>query len=144
MKLPRSAPGRRVALVVAALTVLAPGVQPIATGTGAASVRDDCAGVPWMDRSRSPERRARALLAASTLDQELRRLDEHSANDPARTTFTTATPRELPPGEYPVLSGLMAGAYSKGVGANDAEPVQAQNRARSPRNWMSRAMISLR
>ncbi|MGP4098272.1 beta-glucosidase family protein [Nonomuraea sp. KM90] len=219
MKLPRSAPGRRVALVVAALTVLAPGVQLIATGTGAAGVRDDCAGVPWMDRSKSPERRARALLAASTLDQKLRWLDEHSANDPARTTFTTAAPRELPPGEFvpvtftmppqvpctpaiqytdapsaiagagagvtvfpanvslssswdralayekgvamgheawrkqrnvllgpgiaggrdprsgrtseylgedPVLSGLMAGAYSRGVGANDAEPVQAQ------------------
>ena len=29
-------------------------------------------------------------------------------------------------GEDQVLAGLMAGAYSRGVGANDAEPVQAQ------------------
>ena len=29
-------------------------------------------------------------------------------------------------GEDPVLAGLLAGAYTKGVGANDAEPVQAQ------------------
>ncbi|MFC7110918.1 glycoside hydrolase family 3 protein [Nonomuraea rubra] len=216
MKAPRLP---RAALVVAVLAVLAPGVQLTTTGTGAAAVRDDCAGVPWMDRTKSPERRARALLAASTLDQKLRWLDEHSANDPARTTFTTAAPRELPPGEFvpvtftlppqvpctpaiqytdapsaiagagagvtvfpanvslssswdralaydkgaaiaheawrkqrnvllgpgiasgrdprsgrtseylgedPVLSGLMAGAYSKGVGANPAEPVQAQ------------------
>ncbi|MFD0476024.1 glycoside hydrolase family 3 N-terminal domain-containing protein [Nonomuraea thailandensis] len=207
----------RAALVVALLAVLAPAVH--LTSAGAAAVRDDCAGVPWMDRTKSPERRARALLAASTLDQKLRWLDEHSANDPARTTFTTAAPRELPPGEFvpvtftmppqvpctpviqytdapsaiagagagvtvfpanvslssswdralahekgaaiaheawrkqrnvllgpgiasgrdprsgrtseylgedPVLSGLMAGAYSEGVGANPAEPVQAQ------------------
>ncbi|MEV0621400.1 glycoside hydrolase family 3 C-terminal domain-containing protein [Nonomuraea sp. NPDC050404] len=209
--------GRRRLALVLALTVLTPGVQVIATGT--ASARAECADLPWMDTAKSPERRARALLAASTLDQKLRWLDEQSANDPARTTFTTAAPRELPPGEFvpitftmppqvpctptiqytdapsaiagagagvtvfpanvslssswdralarekgaaigheawrkqrnvllgpgiasgrdprsgrtseylgedPVLSGLLAGAYSKGVGANDAEPVQAQ------------------
>ncbi|MDP9795035.1 beta-glucosidase [Catenuloplanes nepalensis] len=172
-----------------------------------------------MNASKTPEQRARALLAASTLDQKLRWLDEHSANDPNRTTFTTARPREVPAeqftpvtftmpvqvrctptiqytdapsaitgagpgvtvfpanvslsaswdtalahakgdaiaheawrkqrnvllgpgiasgrdprsgrtseylGEDPVLSGLMAAAYTRGVGADDGEPVQAQ------------------
>ncbi|MFC4116726.1 beta-glucosidase, partial [Nonomuraea zeae] len=207
---------RRVASLAALLALMAPGVHVLGAAPAAGA---DCAAVPWMDRSKSPERRARALLAASSLDQKLRWLDEHSANDPARTTFTTAAPRELPPGEFvpitftmppqvectptiqytdapsaiagagagvtvfpanvslssswdralaydkgvamgheawrkqrnvllgpglasgrdprsgrtseylgedPVLSGLMAGAYSKGVGANPAEPVQSQ------------------
>ncbi|MGW0810734.1 beta-glucosidase [Nonomuraea sp. NPDC002799] len=214
-----SAAVRRAASIAVSLVLLTPGVHLISTVADAAADPIDCATVPWMNRSKSPERRARALLAASSLDQKLRWLDEHSANDPARTTFTTAAPRELPPGEFvpvtftmppqvpctpaiqytdapsaiagagagvtvypanvslssswdtalarekgaaigheawrkqrnvllgpglaggrdprsgrtseylgedPVLSGLLAGAYSKGVGANDAEPVQAQ------------------
>ena len=204
------------ALLVALLMVVAPGVQLVSAPPAAAA---GCTGVPWMDRTKSPTRRAHALLAASSLDQKLRWLDEHSANDPARTTFTTARPREVPPeefvpvtftmpaqvactptiqytdapsaiagagagvtvfpanvslssswntalarekgaavaheawrkqrnvllgpgiasgrdprsgrtseylGEDPVLSGLMAGAYSRGVGADDREPVQSQ------------------
>jgi beta-glucosidase len=43
---------------------------------------------PWMDTSRSAGDRARALLAASSLDQKLRWLDEQSANNPAQTTFS--------------------------------------------------------
>lgn len=205
------------ALLVALLMVVAPGVQLVSAPPAAAA--DDCTRVPWMNRTKSPTQRAHALLAASSLDQKLRWLDEHSANDPARTTFTTARPREVPPeefvpvtftmpaqvactptiqytdapsaiagagagvtvfpanvslssswntalarekgaavaheawrkqrnvllgpgiasgrdprsgrtseylGEDPVLSGLMAGAYSRGVGANDSEPVQSQ------------------
>ncbi|GAA5037162.1 glycoside hydrolase family 3 C-terminal domain-containing protein [Thermocatellispora tengchongensis] len=204
-------------MLAVALAMLAPGLQP--AGASAAAGAADCAGVPWMDTSKSPDQRARALLAASSLDQKLRWLDEQSANDPTRTTFTTSAPRELPPGEFepvtftmppqvpctptiqytdapsaiagagagvtaypanvslssswdrslafekgaaigheawrkqrnvllgpglaggrdprsgrtseylgedPVLAGLLAGAYSKGVGADDAEPVQAQ------------------
>jgi beta-glucosidase len=207
------------ALFVALLAVVAPGVQLVNVPSSAAAAELDCATVPWMDRSKTPAHRARALLAASSLDQKLRWLDEHSANDPTRTTFTTARPREIPPeefvpvtftmpeqvactptiqytdapsaiagagagvtvfpanvslssswntalarekgaamgheawrkqrnvllgpgiasgrdprsgrtseylGEDPVLAGLMAGAYSRGVGANDAEPVQSQ------------------
>ncbi|MFD0663816.1 hypothetical protein [Thermocatellispora tengchongensis] len=88
-------PRRRVALLAVALAMLAPGLQP--AGASAAAGAADCAGVPWMDTSKSPDQRARALLAASSLDQKLRWLDEQSANDPTRTTFTTSAPRELPP-----------------------------------------------
>ncbi|HEU5473647.1 MAG TPA: glycoside hydrolase family 3 C-terminal domain-containing protein [Actinophytocola sp.] len=209
---------RRTAVFAATLGLLVPGVPLAATPTAIAD-EVDCASVPWMDQRKSAERRARALLAASSLDQKLRWLDEHSANEPTRTTFTTARPREVPPdqftpvtftmpvqvpctptiqytdapsaiagagpgvtvypanvslssswdtglafrkgvaigheawrkqrnvllgpgiasgrdprsgrtseylGEDPVLSGLLAGAYTKGVGANDREPVQAQ------------------
>ncbi|GIF63577.1 glycosyl hydrolase [Asanoa ishikariensis] len=207
---------RRLALTLAALLAL-PAVQFVSVPTGAAA-EADCARVPWMNRHKSPEQRARALLAASTLDQKLRWLDEQSANNPAQTTFTTARPREVPAdqftpitftmpaqvactptiqysdapsaiagagagvtvfpanvslsaswdtalarekgvamgheawrkqrnvllgpgiasgrdprsgrtseylGEDPVLSGLMAAAYSRGVGANPAEPVES-------------------
>jgi beta-glucosidase len=209
---------RRIARSVAALALLVPGVQ-VVTPVPSVAAQADCATVAWMDKHRSAERRARALLAASSLDQKLRWLDEHSANDPTRTTFTTSRPFEVPPdqftpitftmppqvpctptiqytdapsaisgagagvtvypanvslaaswdvglahrkgvamgheawrkqrnvllgpgiasgrdprsgrtseylGEDPVLAGLMAGAYSAGVGANDAEPVLSQ------------------
>ncbi|MDG4825520.1 glycoside hydrolase family 3 C-terminal domain-containing protein [Asanoa sp. WMMD1127] len=205
---------RRLALALAAVLAL-PAAQLV---PAPAAADTDCARVPWMNTHRSPEQRARALLAASTLDQRLRWLDEQSANNPAQTTFTTARPREVPPdqftpvtftmpaqvpctptiqytdapsaiagagagvtvfpanvslsaswdtalarakgvamgheawrkqrnvllgpgiasgrdprsgrtseylGEDPVLSGLMAAAYSRGVGANPAEPVES-------------------
>ncbi|MBK9715076.1 MAG: glycoside hydrolase family 3 C-terminal domain-containing protein [Kouleothrix sp.] len=50
-----------------------------------------------MDSSKSPDQRATALLAASTLDQELRWLDEQAANNPATTTFSGVTyPVQVP------------------------------------------------
>ena len=42
---------------------------------------------PWMDTTKSATARAEALLAASSLDQKLRWLDEQSANNPAQTVF---------------------------------------------------------
>jgi len=203
--------------VAALLAPLAVGVPTdAASAAPAASFPAEC---PWMDTSLTPEPRAQLLLDASTLDQKLRWLDEQSANDPTRTTFTTSRPRELPPevpftpieftmpvqvpctptiqytdapsaitgagagvtvypanislasswdvelaqekgtfvaheawrkqrnvllgpgiasgrdprsgrtseyfGEDPVLSGFLAAAYTVGVGANDAEPVEA-------------------
>ena len=60
-----------------------------------------------MDDRRSAGQRARALLAASSLDQKLRWLDEHSANDPARTTFTTARPREVPAEQFTPITFKM-------------------------------------
>ena len=210
---------RRVVSSFLTVALVAAGVQLIGPSRGAAAAEVDCASVPWMNTAHTPARRAIALLAASSLDQKLRWLDEHSANEPTRTTFTTARPREVPAdqftpvtftmpvqvpctptiqytdapsaiagagagvtaypanvslsaawdpglaydkgaaiaheawrkqrnvllgpgiasgrdprsgrtseylGEDPVLAGLLAGAYTKGVGANDDEPVQAQ------------------
>jgi beta-glucosidase len=97
---------RRIAVSVAALALLAPCVQ-LSTARSAAAEDVDCAAVPWMDRSKTPETRARALLNASTLDQKLRWLDEHSANEPTRTTFTTARPREVPPGQFTPITFTM-------------------------------------
>jgi beta-glucosidase len=51
----------------------------LATAGTAAAQAPSC---PWMDTSRTPDQRAQALLAASTLDQKLRWLDEQAANDP--------------------------------------------------------------
>jgi beta-glucosidase len=54
---------------------------------GAASAQVDCSTVPWMDKTRTADARARALLDASSLDQKLRWLDEQSANNPTQTSF---------------------------------------------------------
>jgi beta-glucosidase len=46
------------------------------------------AACPWLDTSQSADVRAQELLAAMTLDQKLRWLDEQAANNPAQTTFS--------------------------------------------------------
>jgi beta-glucosidase len=65
---------RAVAALAAAMTAVG-----LATAGAAAAQAPSC---PWMDTSRTPDQRAQALLAASTLDQKLRWLDEQAANDP--------------------------------------------------------------
>ncbi|WP_196804463.1 beta-glucosidase [Cellulomonas sp. URHD0024] len=57
---------------------------PLARSAEAAGPRQAC---PWMDTSKTADQRANLLLKASTLDQELRWLDEQAANNPTRTTF---------------------------------------------------------
>lgn len=55
------------------------------------------AGCPWMDTHESSTKRANQLLAASTLGQKLRWLDEQAANTPAQTTFGSVTyPAQVP------------------------------------------------
>jgi beta-glucosidase len=52
---------------------------------------------PWMDTSLSADARANLLLAASTLDQKLRWLDEQAAANPTQTTFRDVTyPVQVP------------------------------------------------
>ncbi len=57
---------------------------------------------PWMDTAKSPSERAQLLLAASSLDQKLRWLDEQSANNPTQTSFaigggqTVTMPPQVP------------------------------------------------
>jgi beta-glucosidase len=65
---------------------------------GAATADEvDCAAVPWMDTSASPEERTAALLAASTQHQKYRWLDEQAANSPQQLTFGGVTyPAQLP------------------------------------------------
>jgi beta-glucosidase len=57
------------------------------TESAAASHPGYPANCPWMDPRKSPEQRARLLIGASSLDQELRWLDEQAANSPQQTTF---------------------------------------------------------
>lgn len=45
------------------------------------------AGCPWMNQNESATKRANQLLAASTLGQKLRWLNEQAANTPAQTVF---------------------------------------------------------
>jgi beta-glucosidase len=52
--------------------------------TASAATLAEC---PWMDTSKTPDQRANLLLAASTLDQKLRWLDEQAANNPTQTVF---------------------------------------------------------
>lgn len=57
--------------------------------------QDEC---PWMDTSLSPDKRARLLLDASTLEQKMRWLNEHAANNPTQTTFSGGAvyPEQVP------------------------------------------------
>jgi beta-glucosidase len=64
-----------------AATALAAG--PIVT-TASAQAAAECS---WMNTHKSADERAHLLLKASTLDQELRWLDEQAANNPTQTTF---------------------------------------------------------
>ena len=67
------------ALVTAALV--------LGTAGTAAAQTPSC---PWMDTTKTPDARAQALLAASTLDQKLRWLDEQSANNPQHEPDSTS------------------------------------------------------
>jgi beta-glucosidase len=81
-------------LAVAATLPLSVLVLP---GSPAASTTVDCSTVPWMDQRKSPERRAKALLAASSLHQKYRWLVEQPANSPQQTTFSGVTyPVQVP------------------------------------------------
>ncbi|MBU2668921.1 glycoside hydrolase family 3 C-terminal domain-containing protein [Actinoplanes bogorensis] len=58
----------------------------------------ECRGYPWMDTRKSPEQRARALLAASSAHQKYRWLVEQPANSPQQTTWADGVvyPAQLP------------------------------------------------
>jgi beta-glucosidase len=85
---------------------------------GAAKAAD--AACPWMNAHQSPDARARELLAAMTLEQKMRWLDEQAANDPTQTTFGGVTyPPQVPctplityadgPWEVTGVSGITTG-----------------------------------
>jgi beta-glucosidase len=69
-----------VALVGPALVALAPAAPAVAAV--------DCPTVAWMDRTKTPEQRAAALLAASTQHQKYRWLVEQPANSPQQTEWS--------------------------------------------------------
>jgi beta-glucosidase len=86
------------------LFALAPIVAALmlaAFANGAASAQAP-PGCPWMDTTKSASERAQLLLAASSLDQKLRWLDEQSANNPTQTSFgvgggqTVTMPPQVP------------------------------------------------
>ncbi|MEV6301924.1 glycoside hydrolase family 3 C-terminal domain-containing protein [Actinoplanes sp. NPDC051861] len=69
------------------LAVLLLPLSLVAVPAGPAKAADDCSAVPWADKRKSPERRAQALLAASTQHQKYRWLVEQPANSPQQTTW---------------------------------------------------------
>ena len=87
---PRRTRMRLVAVLAGGAVAVASGLVGGAVAAPAAQAAD-CSTVPWMDASKTPEQRADALLAASTLQQEYRWLDEQAANSPATTTFSGVT-----------------------------------------------------
>jgi beta-glucosidase len=83
------------AIVTTAIALAASSVVSAEPGYTAVSTYP--AGCPWMDPHKPPDQRARLLLAASTLGQKLRWLDEQAANTPAQTTFAGVTyPAQVP------------------------------------------------
>jgi beta-glucosidase len=70
---------------------VAPAIASSATGSPPGSGKPVPANCPWMNTRESATQRANQLLAASTLNQKLRWLNEQAANTPAQTTFGTVT-----------------------------------------------------
>ncbi|GAA0471332.1 glycosyl hydrolase [Paractinoplanes deccanensis] len=73
---------KRIKLGAALLALLAPFVTPVA-----AQAAVDCSTVPWMNKRKSAEQRAAALLAASSQHQKYRWLVEQPANSPTQTAW---------------------------------------------------------
>ncbi|MBM2618359.1 glycoside hydrolase family 3 C-terminal domain-containing protein [Actinoplanes sp. LDG1-06] len=59
-----------------------------APAASAAPTAAECRTYPWMDTRKSPEKRAQALLAASSQHQKYRWLVEQPANSPQQTEWT--------------------------------------------------------
>ncbi|MBO3752451.1 glycoside hydrolase family 3 C-terminal domain-containing protein [Streptosporangiaceae bacterium NEAU-GS5] len=85
----------RLAVPAALAALVAPLSRPVMAAAVKAAFPAEC---PWMDTSKSPGERASVLLAASSLEQELRWLVEQPANQPATTTFSGGVtyPAQLP------------------------------------------------
>ncbi|MEU4690479.1 glycoside hydrolase family 3 C-terminal domain-containing protein [Actinoplanes sp. NPDC023714] len=93
----KSARRRRhsVSIAAALLTTLPLAVAAPATAHPATASHPSAC--PWMDTRKSADQRATLLLKASTLDQKLRWLVEHAANNPAQTVFSGVTyPAQVP------------------------------------------------
>ena len=79
---------------VASITVALLSTSVVVQSASGAEV--DCATVPWMDTSASPDDRAEALLAASTQHQKYRWLVEQPAVTPQRTDWNPGLAGEAP------------------------------------------------
>ena len=69
------------------LALLAPIAVVVTSAGPAVAAAADCKTYPWMDTRKSPDKRAQALLAASTQHQKYRWLVEQPANNPQQTEF---------------------------------------------------------
>src|SRR3954451_17835265 len=86
-------------MTLAVVPVTGAVIAPASASTAvAAAPPPDC---PWMDTTKTPDQRARLLLRASTLNQELRWLDEQAANNPTQTTFGPANAQVTYPIQVP-------------------------------------------
>lgn len=77
----------RVLAVAAAAALIGPAMIALVPATPAVAATD-CSTVPWMDKTRSPAKRAEALLAASSQHQKYRWLVEQPANNPTQTSWS--------------------------------------------------------
>src|SRR5690242_6621912 len=85
--------GRRISVILGVLALVA-GQSSLAAAASPAEAQLQC---PWMNTHKSADQRAHLLLAASTLDQKLRWLDEQAANSPQQTAFSGVTyPVQVP------------------------------------------------
>jgi beta-glucosidase len=75
------------ALAVTSVEAAAVPAGPHAAGSQTSVSSSELAECPWMNTHLSADARANLLLAASTLDQKIRWLDEQAANTPTQTTF---------------------------------------------------------
>src|SRR2546430_3743028 len=90
----------------------------------------DCAGAPWMDRTKSPDERASLVLAQMTLDEKIQEMG--SLRDATHSRETPPIPRLCIPALR--LNNGSAGVSTGGPGAFPAAPPPAPNALPPPRD----------
>src|SRR2546429_3411917 len=81
----------------------------------------DCAGAPWMDRTKSPDERASLVLAQMTLDEKIQEMG--SLRDATHSRETPPIPRLCIPALR--LNNGSAGVSTGGPGQFPAPPLPA-------------------
>ena len=95
----------------------------------ASAAETDCATVPWMNASASPDDRAHALLAASSQHQKYRWLVEQPATTPQRTDWPAGLTGEAPvvyPAQLPCTPDIVYTDGPEGVRAAGVTDFPAQ------------------
>lgn len=84
-------------MLAAVLAAMLLAASLVALGSTPGAAADDADPCPWMNTSLSADERARLLLDASTVEQKMRWLNEHAANNPDQTVFAGSVyPEQLP------------------------------------------------
>ena len=124
MKITNRTARRRTFALAAVVTAMTVTAGPVVGTQSASAVEPNCV---WMDVSKTPTERANLLLDASSLEQQMRWLNEAAANEVNQNVFGTVTyPAQLPCVPFTAdIDGPFGVAYTPGVTAFPVPVAQA-------------------